>query len=239
MNLSLSLLTLLGLIAPVSALPNGPASSPVIAPLSLSKVNNAEPRQLIFSTMFIEASSLDLDQLDSTETERKSNLQNKSNLQKLINSGKARILATPNLSAQEGVTASAFIGDQIKYIKDVKKTDNGSEFIIDTFNAGITLKAIGTYEADGKILIKIHPEISTITGYNTTQDIGLRDKIQSPAIQTSYSDNIQRLAPGESLFIRHLQVPTTFWKNRKNLSDQTELAIVVRVSQEEQVSPRK
>jgi type II secretory pathway component GspD/PulD (secretin) len=116
----------------------------------------------------------------------------------LAENGKARLLASPNLSALEGVEASTFIGDQFKYIIGLQQTPQGVNIQTDEARIGITLKVKGQSSNDGSITMFVHPEVSTISGYVNVGQIAL------PQISTRFVDTTVRMKDGETIAIAGL-----------------------------------
>jgi type II secretory pathway component GspD/PulD (secretin) len=116
-------------------------------------------------------------------------------LTSLIQSKKAHLLASPNLSALEGVEATAFIGQQFKYIIGSQHTPQGTTIQTESMSVGITLKVKGESRGDGSITMFVHPEVSTVTGYLSA---GL---VNIPQISTRFVDATIRMKDGETIAI--------------------------------------
>jgi Flp pilus assembly secretin CpaC len=159
---------------------------------------------LSFSMSLIEGDPHDLDKLGKTDAELRVNFA------RLAKQKKIRLVIRPNLSALEGVVASTFIGDSFKYISGITQTNNGTEVITATANVGIGVTLTGTCQADGKIMVLIHPEVSSITGTNKTKEGQIH-----PVINTTSTDVLAKLTPNEIFVLRHLKAKPEVGKAKK------------------------
>jgi type II secretory pathway component GspD/PulD (secretin) len=117
-------------------------------------------------------------------------------LDALANNNHTRTLANPNLSALDGEPATAFIGDQVKFVTSITQGTNGPNITTDTATVGITLKVTGKYSPDGTITLYVHPEVSNVSSYLT-----LTTGISLPQISTRYVDTTIRIKDGETIAI--------------------------------------
>lgn len=117
-------------------------------------------------------------------------------LDALATQNRARTLASPNLSAIDGQPATAFIGDQIKYVIAVQQTQTGPTIQTETATVGITLKVTGKASPDGYITLYVHPEVSSITSF-----ANLGNGISLPQISTRFVDTTIRVKSGETIAI--------------------------------------
>lgn len=118
------------------------------------------------------------------------------NLFAAINNNKGRVLSNPNLTALDGQTATAFIGDQIKYVTQIQQTPQGQTVTTETATVGITLKVTGRYSPDGTITLYVHPEVSAISSF-----LAVSQGISLPQISTRYVDTTVRVKDGETIGI--------------------------------------
>lgn len=117
-------------------------------------------------------------------------------LRGLITSGKAKVLANPNVLALDGKPASAFIGDEVKYVIQITSNTTGTTVITETAKVGVQLHTISRINSDGFITMNLHPEVSVITRWITTSaDIAL------PEIARRYIDSTVRVKDGETIVI--------------------------------------
>ena len=84
-------------------------------------------------------------------------------LNALYQSGDAKLLSSPNISAVDGQPAAVFIGDSITYVSSVTTGPTGQNITTATVNAGIKLLVTGKINNDGYVTMNIHPEVSTPT----------------------------------------------------------------------------
>lgn len=101
-------------------------------------------------------------------------------LNALYQSGDAKLLSQPNISALDGQPAAAFIGDNITYISSVTTGPTGQNITTATVSAGIKLFVTGKVNNDGYITVNIHPEVSSVIfqpsiGGATLPDITTRE----------------------------------------------------------------
>jgi type II secretory pathway component GspD/PulD (secretin) len=117
-------------------------------------------------------------------------------LDALANNNRARTLANPNLAALDGQPATAFIGDQIKYVIAVQQTQQGQTIQTETATVGITLRVTGKASPDGTITLYVHPEVSSVTSF-----LNLANGISLPQIATRFVDTTIRVKDGETIAI--------------------------------------
>lgn len=117
-------------------------------------------------------------------------------LDALANQNRARTLASPNLSAIDGQPATAFIGDQIKYVIAIQQSPQGQTIQTETATVGITLKVTGKASPDGYITLYVHPEVSSVTSF-----ANLGNGISLPQISTRFVDTTIRVKSGETIAI--------------------------------------
>ena len=101
-------------------------------------------------------------------------------LDALYQTGDAKLLSSPNISALDGQPAATFIGDNITYISSVTTGPTGQNVTTATASAGIKLFVTGKVNNDGYVTINIHPEVSSVTfrpsiGGATLPDISTRE----------------------------------------------------------------
>jgi type II secretory pathway component GspD/PulD (secretin) len=86
--------------------------------------------------------------------------------------GRVRALATPSLLAMEHQEAEVIIGDRLGY--SVTTTiNNVSTESIQFLESGVILKVVPFIDRFGRIMMKIHPEVSTGT---INEDTGIPDQ---------------------------------------------------------------
>lgn len=117
-------------------------------------------------------------------------------LNALFQSGDAKLLSDPNISAVDGQPAAAFIGDTIRYVSSITQTPTGQTVTTDSVNVGIKLFVTGKVNNDGYITLNIHPEVSTITGYLQTPGGG-----NLPQVSTREATTTLRVKDGDTIAI--------------------------------------
>ncbi len=115
----------------------------------------------------------------------------------LIESGKGKVLANPNVLALDGKPASAFVGDEVKYVIKVDQALNGGTTVTtETARVGVQLHTVSRISSDGYITMNLHPEVSVITKWMDTPA-----KITLPQISRRYIDSTVRVKDGETIVI--------------------------------------
>ena len=115
----------------------------------------------------------------------------------LVQSGKGKVLASPNVLAIDGKTASAFIGDEVKYVIQITRTEYGVTVTTETTKVGVQLHTVSTISQDGFITMNLHPEVSVITGWKDIVSAG----ISLPLVARRYVDSTVRVKDGETIVI--------------------------------------
>ena len=114
----------------------------------------------------------------------------------LAQNNKARILASPTLTAMDNNPAKTFIGDEIKYVSNIQQTQQGATISTEVAKAGITLQVVGRTRPDGEIELMVHPEVSVIKSF-----LQLPNGVALPQIATRYVDTMVRVKDGETIAI--------------------------------------
>lgn len=114
----------------------------------------------------------------------------------LVDDGKAKVLANPNVLALDGKPASIFIGDEIKYVVSVQVTTTGVNVTTETARVGVQLHVVSRVSSDGYITMDLHPEASVIKSFlKTPADLLL------PEISRRFIDSTVRVKDGETIVI--------------------------------------
>lgn len=140
-------------------------------------------------------------------------------LQALAKRDRAKVLARPRLSGQDGQGAIAFIGDQFNYVVNINQTPQGQNVVTNTATVGITLKVTGQSNGDGLITLAVHPEVSTITSFLTVGTFAL------PQTSTRFVDTILRVKDGEQIAIGGL-VRSEEFRNRQMVPFLSRLPVI-------------
>jgi type IV pilus assembly protein PilQ len=106
----------------------------------------------------------------------------------LIQSGHAQILATPRIATVNNREASILVGEQYPIVTVNQQTGFPS---VHTIDVGVRLRLTPTIGADGTITAEIHPEYSQIVGYNAGVPIVANRKV----------DATLRVADGETIIL--------------------------------------
>ncbi len=117
-------------------------------------------------------------------------------LRALVEDGKGKILANPNVLALDAKPASVFIGDEVKYVIRVDRTPEGTNVETETARVGVQLHTISRISSDGYITMNLHPEVSMIRSWIDTP-AGLK----LPEISRRFVDSTIRVKDGETIVI--------------------------------------
>lgn len=111
-------------------------------------------------------------------------------LDALEESGHARLLARPNITAISGEKATIFVGDRIPIVlKGGPEERDRIEYI----EAGIQLEIVPRVGDDGLITTHVRPQVSSIVGQTAAEGL--------PHIRTRTAETTVRVADGESIVI--------------------------------------
>lgn len=114
----------------------------------------------------------------------------------MATSGKAKLLASPSISAVVGKPANIFIGDEITYVINIQTTPTGQNVTTATAEVGIQLRALGTVGPDDEITLNLHPEVSVVSSY-----LQVGGGIALPQIARRFTDNTLRIKSGTTVAI--------------------------------------
>ena len=110
----------------------------------------------------------------------------------------AKILARPNISVIDGEEASMFIGDIIRYERVSSVTENGQQIVtVESIPVGVALLCRPRVNADGKITLRVHPVVSTVSGFT-----GQRGDL--PITSSREADSTVLMKDGETIAISGL-----------------------------------
>jgi len=114
----------------------------------------------------------------------------------MLKSGKAHILAKPNLSVIDSEKANILIGERLLYPILIGYTQLGTPiFDKEEERVGIYLQVVPRIGNDGFITLGIYPQVSTVTGWLDT-DVG-----SYPQISTREAQTTVRVRTGERIAI--------------------------------------
>jgi type IV pilus assembly protein PilQ len=106
----------------------------------------------------------------------------------LLQSGHAQILATPRIATVNNKEASILVGEQYPVVTINQQTGFPS---VQTIDVGVRLRLTPTIGSDGSITAEIHPEYSQIIGFNNS----------FPVIANRKVDATLRVADGETIVL--------------------------------------
>lgn len=110
--------------------------------------------------------------------------------------GLASTLAQPNLTTVSGETAEFLAGGQFP----IPVADNFGSISVQFRDYGVSLRYTPTVQADGRIQLRVRPEVSDITSQGAVRIAGT----EIPAITTRMAETTVELGSGESFMIAGL-----------------------------------
>lgn len=112
----------------------------------------------------------------------------------LEKSDKAKLLASPNVSVQDGEQAFILIGNKINYPVLIGYTQlNTPIFDKETEKVGIYLQVAASVSSDNAITLSLYPQVSTITGFLQVNGASY------PQIATREAQTTLRVQTGETI----------------------------------------
>lgn len=108
----------------------------------------------------------------------------------------ARLLANPKLTVLYNQRARIFIGDEVSYLTGTTVTQNGVALQTGKVSVGVELNVTALGNPDGTILLKVNPEIGSLTLLDTQVNGISLPRVSRRTIQTAV-----RLKDGETLVI--------------------------------------
>jgi len=163
-----------------------------------------------------------------------------SKISALVKDGKGKILATPNVTALDGIPASIFIGDEVKYVVQVQETQSGINVTTETAKVGVQLHTIARISTDGYITMNLHPEVSMITDW-----LQAAGGVTLPEVSRRFVDSTIRVKDGETIvigglikdeeiekisgvpFLKDLPVLGELFKNRSKNKQRSEIMMFI------------
>ncbi len=114
----------------------------------------------------------------------------------LINNGRAKLLARPNVAALDGQKATMFVGDTVNYVSSISQTATGQNVTTASVNVGVILSLTGRASDDGYITLYLHPEVSQITQFLQVPGGG-----SLPQLSSRFADTVIRVKDGDTIAI--------------------------------------
>lgn len=111
-------------------------------------------------------------------------------------SNRNNLIARPNLMAIDGKTADLFVGDVIRYIKQVQATQNGTTVLTDELKVGVRLTVAPRVGANNQIMLQTFNNLSYLTGWVPVPGGG-----QLPQTSERESTNYTLMNSGETIAI--------------------------------------
>ncbi|WP_395144052.1 type II secretion system protein GspD [Armatimonas sp.] len=113
-----------------------------------------------------------------------------------IQKNQARLLANPKLIVLYNQRARIFIGDEVSFLSGTQVSANGTVLQSQKVNVGVELNVTALANPDGTILLKVNPEVGSLTQIDTLANGISLPRISRRTVQTSV-----RLKDGETLVI--------------------------------------
>ena len=109
---------------------------------------------------------------------------------------KNNIISRPNVVAMDGREAVVFIGDVVRYIKNLTSSQNGPSVEIGEEEVGVKLNVLPHVGVDNTITLEVQPTVSFIRSFLPTGNGG-----QVPTTSVRTVRNTMRIADGETFAI--------------------------------------
>ncbi len=113
----------------------------------------------------------------------------------LVAKGKAKVLASPRISALDGKEAEINIGSRIPYAVPAGASSTSNQWTVQYIDAGVSLRILPQVANDGTIISTIKPEVSNVSEWRTTS------AGEFPVISTRNASVTVRMNDGETLAI--------------------------------------
>ena len=110
------------------------------------------------------------------------------------------ILAQPNLTAISGETASFLVGGEFP----IPVAQQNNQVTIEFKQYGVSLAFLPTVASDGRITLKVRPEVSQLTNQGAIQLSAGNSTIQVPALTVRRAETTVELGSGQSFAIAGL-----------------------------------
>jgi pilus assembly protein CpaC len=110
------------------------------------------------------------------------------------------ILAQPNLTAISGETASFLVGGEFP----IPVAQSNNQVTIEFKQYGVSLAFLPTVATDGRITLKVRPEVSQLTNQGAIQLSAGNSTIQVPALTVRRAETTVELGSGQSFAIAGL-----------------------------------
>ncbi|HKM61711.1 MAG TPA: type II and III secretion system protein family protein [Acidisphaera sp.] len=115
------------------------------------------------------------------------------------------VLAEPNLTAISGEPASFLVGGEFP----IPVTDQNNAISIEFKQFGVSLAFVPTVHTDGRITMKVRPEVSALTNQGAVTLPAGNNSIQVPALSVRRAETTVELGSGQSFAIAGLLQDST------------------------------
>jgi type II secretory pathway component GspD/PulD (secretin) len=100
-------------------------------------------------------------------------------------SDKNHLIARPNLMAVDGRESEVFVGDVIRYIKQIQATQNGVTVQTDEVRVGVRMAVLARAGADGNISLDLRPTVSFLRAFTDVPGGGVLPQTSERTSQNS------------------------------------------------------
>jgi pilus assembly protein CpaC len=116
-----------------------------------------------------------------------------------------RVLAEPNMTVMSGEPASFLAGGSFP----IPVGQQNGQMSVEFKNYGVSLSFVPTVMADGRINLRVNPEVSELTNVGAVQIAAGNSSIQIPALTVRRADTTVELGSGQSFAIAGLLQKTS------------------------------
>lgn len=78
---------------------------------------------------------------------------------------KNNVLARPSILVNDGVPTNIFVGDEVRYIKSIQATQNGTTVVTDQIDVGVDFNVIARVGDGGNINVDLAPTMKVLQGF--------------------------------------------------------------------------
>lgn len=152
----------------------------------------------------------------------------------LISSGRANLLAQPNISVLDNESAEILIGDRILFPKLTGYSDNGVPiYDKDEEKVGIYLQIAPKITGESEVILTLYPQVSLVTGYlNNYPQISTREARTTVSVKNGATLAIGGLVQENEIrdaskvpLLGDLPIIGSIFRHSKTTKDRTEIVI--------------
>jgi len=152
----------------------------------------------------------------------------------LVSSGRANLLAQPNISVLDNESAEILIGDRILFPKLTGYSDNGVPiYDKDEEKVGIYLQIAPKITGESEVVLTLYPQVSLVTGYlNNYPQISTREAKTTVSVKNGATLAIGGLVQENEIrdaskvpLLGDLPIIGSIFRHSKTTKDRTEIVI--------------